>query len=167
MKLITKNGGKIANRYCEVEESIFVTKAKAMNYMRHVVNESAPQKSHMLLWTFESIFVVDLDTQEVLYTQTYKDANIYSATYIAKYHTLGILFFGNNEPYLFDVRSGKQLFVANNLASYEAIACLKNEILVLSTPSAILFFSLRMEQWNRINSIAFPHPVIARDLICW
>jgi hypothetical protein len=117
-----------------------------MNYMRLVVNEQDPQRSHMLLWTFESIFLVDLYTQELLYTQKYKDANIYSATYIAKKNTLGLLFFGNNEPYLFDVTCGKQLFLGNNVfSSYEAIASLKNEILVLSTPSQLIFYHLQME----------------------
>lgn len=43
---------------------------------------------------------------EVIYTKKYEDTDIYSVTYMAKHKTLGIMFYDNNEPYLYNICEG-------------------------------------------------------------
>jgi len=136
--------------------------------MRQVLNESDPEKSHMLVWTEERILVIDLLNDEVLYTQLYKGANIYSTTFIAKHNILGLLFFDNTEPYLFDVGSGEQIFLGTHkLQQFEAIACLKNEMLVLANQSSIVFFSFAKGEFKHAYTIQqYGKTYQVRDLLC-
>ena len=113
--------------------------------------------------------MIDLFNNEVLYTQKYKDANIYSATFIARHNILGLLFFDNTEPYLFDIKSGEQIFMGTHkLQQFEAISCLSNDILVLANKSSIVFFSFIKGEFKHaytINHYCKTYEV--RDLICY
>jgi hypothetical protein len=67
MKLKGRNLNKMANRYCELENAIVITSKDEIRYIRQVLNEKEPEKSIMLVWSEERIYVVDLFENEIIY----------------------------------------------------------------------------------------------------